>query len=68
MNSSSRTTLVAKGIYLFAALQNLPGSQTVGSNEEKAWNEFREWNPTLALFCINEQCRLFDRVNARSWA
>jgi hypothetical protein len=49
-------------------LQNLPGSQTVGSNEEKAWNEFREWNPTLALFCINEQCRLFDRVNARSWA
>lgn len=67
MNCSERTLIVAEGIHLQAALQDLPGNRVEGSEELKAWMDYSHRYPWAVDFVGHEQFALFDRVNAKSW-
>lgn len=67
MNNSSRTRDMARGIYFWACLQDLPMAQAEDPNqiERKAWNDWaRAHNQNEIAFVQREQFNLFDRVNA----
>lgn len=63
MNNSQRTKLVAQGIALYAAYQDLPISKQDGSSEAKAWNEWAWNNKQYTALVMREQYRLFDLCN-----
>ncbi len=70
MNTSSKTRDMARGIYFWACLQDLPLAQAEDPNqiERKAWNEWaRAHNEIEIAFVQAEQFALFDRVNAKDW-
>lgn len=65
MNNSDLTTLVARGISLWAEVQNLTASnfspRAVTARE--TWEQFETRNPAkLVAFVKAEQYALFDRV------
>lgn len=63
MNNSKRTRIIARGIYLYSCVQDVPGDQLDGSIEQKAWNRWKLDHTKYIEFVINEQYKLFNRVN-----
>lgn len=69
VNTSERTTLIAKGILLYARVQNMPAAQVHGSEAQREWNSWREYHgPKMEDFVRKEQFDLFDRVNNHNWS
>lgn len=64
MNNSRRTKIIAEGVALWAAVQDMPGNEVRGSKPLKAWEEWRATFPEFVEFVEQEQFALFDRVNA----
>jgi hypothetical protein len=68
MNASQRTVVIARGIKLFAELQNMNDAAAIGSVEQHKWNAFRATYPLDTVkFVMQQQADLFDRINARAW-
>lgn len=67
MNNSQRTAVIAHGLYLWAQVQNLPGSDA--RNElhpvTALWIKWTETWPQWVPFVKEEQFNLFDRVNSQ---
>jgi hypothetical protein len=64
INTSKRTVIVARGIYLWAQIQDYPeGAAPQGLYD--TWNEYYRAHPLEADMATKEQYDLFDRVNAR---
>lgn len=62
MNASRMTKVVAEGIALWAAVQDLPGNKVQGSPELGAWLEWADRYPILIDRVKKEQSNLFDRI------
>ena len=67
MNNSQRTAVIAHGIYLWARVQNLPGSEARDATnpQVRAWSEWARVYPRYVPFVKEEQFALFDRVNTQ---
>lgn len=69
VNSSERTTLIAKGILLYARVQNTPAVLIPGSEAEAAWKSWCDYHgPKMEQFVRDAQYKLFDQVNAYDWS
>lgn len=62
MDASRKTKIVAEGIALWAAYQDLPMSRQNGSPEEGAWLEWADRYTPLTDIAQREQSRLFDLI------
>lgn len=64
MNSSAKTRIVAQGIALYAAYQDMPGNVAKESPEYAAWQAWEKQNPQWSLLVREQQFKLFDAVNS----
>lgn len=68
MNASHRTRIIARGIYLYAVVQDMPAKYAHDSKEAGAWREWCNDNgPAMEDFVRQAQFNLFDSVNAHKW-
>lgn len=65
INTSEMTTHVAKGILLYARVQNLPVVYLPGSEAERDWESWKATFPEWVEFVLKEQNDLFNRINAK---
>ena len=61
INTSEMTTHIAKGILIYARLQNMPAYWANPAQEE--WESWKRQFPKWADFVQKEQFDLFDRIN-----
>ena len=65
MNSSAKTRIIAQGIAVYSAYQDLPYNKIEGSDEEREWLKWQQRWPQYVTFVQVEQWDLFDRVNIK---
>ena len=64
MNTSRRTRIVADGLALWAAVQDLPGNAPDDNYDRRCWERWAAENRAYVAFVKCEQDQLFNRVNA----
>lgn len=64
MNNSHRTTIIARGLALWAEVQDMPGDKVEGSWPARKFADWSNRYPQFVDFVKAEQFALFDRVNA----
>lgn len=62
VNTSEMTTIVAKGLLLYARRQNMATVVYIGSEAEKEWESWCRTYPQWKDFVMQEQYSLFNRV------
>lgn len=62
MNNSRRTAIIARGIGLWAQVQDQPADSY--NDAHKDWRRWENHYPEFVEFVKAEQFALFDRVNA----
>ncbi len=63
VSTSEMTTIVAKGILLYARAQNMTAVVYIGSEAEREWKSWCATYPEWENFIRKEQTALFDKVN-----
>ena len=63
VSTSEMTTIVAKGILLYARVQNMSNSDAQHSGAYQEWGQWKTTYPEWVEFVKKEQFDLFDRIN-----
>lgn len=62
MNTSKLTEVIARGIYLYSVIQDMPGNMVEGSKAKQVWDDWCYLYPQYVQYVKDEQSQLFDRL------